>query len=203
MRSMVWDGCERRASIESAMRAPTPTPWYMVPGVYTRPDLCLFNKAASPEVKGRFQGKSDWQVVQELVAPNAARMYPKQAAKQYERDDPAPWVQPFDMPMAHVEIGRAGCSPMDTEVVVFVPGEDEVAPSLWQRFEKEQEDDLEAKDSITHIVVARAVPKNMQAVDPQRPTWGRFSYEGQGIQDATSVMVEDEHMVLTHDCAAA
>ena len=106
------------------------------------------------------------------------------------------------MPMAHVEVGRAGCSPMDTEVVVFVPREDEVTPSLWQRFEKEQEDDLEARDSVTHIVVARAVPKNMQAVDPMRPTWGRFSYEGQCIQDATSVMIEDEHMVLTHDCAA-
>ena len=71
---------------ESAMRAPTPTPWYMVPRVHTRPDLCLFNKAASPDVKGRFQGKSDWQVVQELVAPHAARLYPKQAEKQYERD---------------------------------------------------------------------------------------------------------------------
>ena len=118
---MVWDGCERRASIENAMRAPTPAPWCMVPRGHTRPDLCMFNKAASPEVKGRFQGKSDWQVVQELVAPNAARLYPKQAAKQYERDDPAPWVQPFDMPMAHVEICRAGCSPMDTEVVVLVP----------------------------------------------------------------------------------
>ena len=116
--------------------------------------------------------------------------------------DSAPWVQPFDMPMAHAEVGRAGCSPMDTEVVVFVPGEDETTSSLWQRFGKEKEDDLDARDSITHIVVARAVPKKMKAVDPQRPTCGRFSYEGQGIQDATSMMLEDEHMVLTHDCAA-
>ena len=73
--------------------------------------------------------------------------------------------------------------------------------SMWQRFGKEQEDNLDARDSITHIVVARAVPKKMKAVDPQRSTCGRFSYEAQGIQDATSVMLEDEHMVLTHDCA--
>ena len=33
MLSMVWEGCERRVSIENAMRAPTPTPWYMVPRV--------------------------------------------------------------------------------------------------------------------------------------------------------------------------
>ena len=125
MLSMVWEGFEKRTGIESAMRAPTPTPWHMVPRLHTRPDLCLFNKAASPEVKGRFQGKSDWQVVQELVAPHAAVLYPKQAEKQYERDGPAPWMQPFDMPMAHVKVGRAGCSPMDTEVVVFVPREDE------------------------------------------------------------------------------
>ena len=92
MLGMVWEGCEKRVSIESAMRAPTPTPWYMVPRVYTCPDLGLFNTAASPEVKGSFQGKSDWQVVQQLVAPSAARPYPKQAEKQYERDDPAPWV---------------------------------------------------------------------------------------------------------------
>ena len=71
---------------------------------------------------------------------------------------------------------------------------------MWQRFGKEQEDNLDARDSITHIVVARAVPKKMKAVDPQRPTCGRFSYEGQCIQDSTSVMVADEHVVLTHDC---
>ena len=139
------------------------------------------------------------------MAPSAARLYPRQAAQQYERDDPAPvpWVQPFDMPMAHVEVGRAGCSPMDTEVAVFVPTDDEVTPSLWRRFEQGQEDDLEAKDSATHIVVARAVPRGRQALDPMRLTCGRFSYEGHGIQDATSVMIEYEHMVITHDCAAA
>ena len=81
MLSMVWEGCEKRVTIKRALRAPKPTPWYMVPRLYTRPDLCLFHKAASPEVKGRFIGKSDWQVVQELVAPNAARLYPRQAAR--------------------------------------------------------------------------------------------------------------------------
>ena len=203
MLSMVWEGCERRVSIESAMRAPTPTPWYMVPRVYTRPDLCLFRKAASPEVKGRIQGRSDWQVVQELVALSAAVLYPRQASKQYERDDSAPWVQPFDMPMAHVEVSRPGCPLVDTELVVFVPTDDEVTPSLWQRFQHGPEDDLEARDLATHIMVAWAVPKNKKAVEPMRLTCGRFSYEGQGIQDATSMMVKDEHNVITYDCAAA
>ena len=72
---------------------------------------------------------------------------------------------------------------------------------MWQRFVNKQEDELEARESIAHIVVARARPKKMQEVDPKRPTWGWFSYEGQGIQDATSVMLDDDYMVLTHDWA--
>ena len=68
----------------------------------------------------------------------------------------------------------------------------------------QKEDDLEARealDAVTHIVVSRARPEKLQPVDAMRPTWGWFSYEGQGIQDVTSVMIEDEHMVLTqcHD----
>ena len=59
------------------------------------------------------------------------------------------------------------------------------------------------RESATHIVVAWAVPKNKKAVDPMRPTCGQFSYEGQGIQEATSMMVKDEHNVITYDCAAA
>ena len=59
MLSMVWESCERRVAIERALRASKPTTWYMVPRVYTRPDLCLLHEAASPEVKGRFLGKSD------------------------------------------------------------------------------------------------------------------------------------------------
>ena len=74
MLSMVWEGCEKRVSIESAMRAPTPTPWYMVPRVYTRPDLCLFRKAASesPEVKGRIQGRSQCNIFNQAGRAGAA-----------------------------------------------------------------------------------------------------------------------------------
>ena len=134
--SMVWESCEKRVTIEKALRAPKlkPTPWYMVPRVYTCPDLCLFHEAASPEVKGRFIGKSDWQVVQKLVAPMWLGCHgtrSRQAANQYSRDDPALWVQPFDMPMAHVEIPSTKCSPTDTEVVVFFPRKGEPNSSMW------------------------------------------------------------------------
>ena len=40
MMSMVCDGCEKRVTIERALRALKPTPWYnvMVPRLYTRPE---------------------------------------------------------------------------------------------------------------------------------------------------------------------
>ena len=112
--------------------------------------------AASPEVKGRFLGKSDWQVVQGLVAPNAARLYLRQAVRQIVRGDPAPWVQPFDMPMAHVEMPSAQCSPINTEVVVFSPREGESATAMWQRFTSQKEDDLDHCDRVHHTHRSRS-----------------------------------------------
>ena len=105
------------------------------------------------------------------------------------------------MPMAHVEVPPAKCSLSDTEVVVFVPREGETTSSTCQRFVTQKEDDLEAREAVTHIVVAQARPEKLQPVDAMRPKWDWFSYEDQGIQDAASVMIEDEHMVLTHDWA--
>ena len=60
---------------------------------------------------------------------------------------------------------------------------------------------LDAIESITHIVVARARLKSLHHVDAMKPARGWFAYEGKRIQDETSVMLEDEHMVLTHDWA--
>ena len=176
-------------------------PWYTKPKVYRPLEVCTFRQVASPVARGKLVGKSDWEVVQRAFAAYHTKLYPPPL----EGDQGL--YQPFDMPMAHIEIHDENATIWNTELVVFRKlHSDETRAAFWKRIGRDSEDrasqEAQSSNSVHvecapgSITVARARPGNCKPVDPNRPMRGSFWSSSSSRSEGLGVARECEHTVL-------
>ena len=174
-------------------------PWYEKPKVRKSPEVCAFRQVASPTMRAKMIGKSDWEVVQRAFAPFNPVMYPEDGCLVvHPKGGQQVCYQPFDMPMVHIECHDDKATIENTELVVFRKEHSgETRAAFWQRIVRDSEDRSEqVKCASGSITVAKARPSRCKSVDPNRPLRGSFWSSAASQAEGLGVARECEHIVL-------